>query len=192
MYKNNKKYGFTLTEVIIVLVILGALALILVPNMLKMAPDDHNIKYKKAFYTVQEIMNDIVNDNTICTGMVGAAGNEVQVADNQFLMSCTGVSLWQLFYDKLSTTQTDLNAGDNITTTNGMIWAIPTTPINNVNGDSINVSLDGKDPSDLTLRNSDNDRNKNGIFEIIINQSGKVTPGGNVEQNLLLEDPTKD
>ena len=62
----NRKNGFTLTEVIVVIVIIAALALILIPNMLSLMPDDHNIKYKKAFYTIQEIVNDIANE---CQGL---------------------------------------------------------------------------------------------------------------------------
>ena len=74
----NRKKAFTLTEVIIVLVILGALALILVPNMSRMMPDNHNIRYKKAFYTIQEIVNDIVNDPSVCQGLV----NTTNIAGN--------------------------------------------------------------------------------------------------------------
>ena len=43
--------AFTLTEVIVVIVMIAALAVILIPNMLNLMPDDHNIKYKKAFYS---------------------------------------------------------------------------------------------------------------------------------------------
>ncbi len=186
MHKNNKKYGFTLTEVIIVLIILGALALILIPNMLRMVPDDHNIKYKKAFYTIQEIMSDIVNDPEICTGLVGA--DRERVLDDQFLTSCTGTNadtLRNLIFNRLSTT--DAAATDDITTTNGMRWFIPSTQINAVNGAAINVSLDKKSPTD------ENVGANNGVFQIIINQNGKVTPGtDNGESDLLLSDPTKD
>ena len=57
-----RKAAFTLTEVIVVIVIIAALAVILIPNMLSLMPDEHNIKYKKAFYTIQEIINDIAKE----------------------------------------------------------------------------------------------------------------------------------
>ena len=116
--------GFTLTEVMVVLVILGALALILIPNFAKMMPDDHNIKYKKALYTIQEIMNDIVNDPNICTG-TDTDGNIIP--NNEFLKSCRDNNLRNAIAERLSTTEdidTTISISDknDIKTTNGMRW----------------------------------------------------------------------
>ena len=190
--------GFTLTEVMVVLVILGALALILIPNFAKMMPDDHNIKYKKAFYTIQEIMNDIVNDPNICTG-TDTDGNIID--NNVFLNSCGDNNLRNAIAERLSTT-TDIDttgnmSGENdIKTTNGMRWFIPDGTFSSLfstsgTSQAIIVSLDDNAPNNGS--NAETASADNGLFAIVINASGKVTPGTSAgEEDLLLKNPNAD
>lgn len=195
MKKHNLLKAFTLTEVIIVLVILGALALILIPNFAKMMPDTHNIQYKKAYYTIQEIMNDIVNDPSICTGMLDTDGDGVldtAVADNVFLTSCNG-NLRNVISDRLSTVQNE-DYDDDIQTTNNMRWFIPNDTFSTLftggASQTIIVSLDNNAPNNGANAVVANE--SNGIFGIVINANGKVTPGTTAnEQNLLLDNPNR-
>ena len=190
--------GFTLTEVMVVLGILGALALILIPNFAKMMPDDHNIKYKKAFYTIQEIMNDIVNDPNICTG----TDTDDNIIDNNvFLKSCGTNNLRNAIAERLSTTEeidttVDISDKNDIKTTNGMRWFIPNGEFSTLFSSSgtsqkIIVSLDDNDPNDGSNAKAANP--DDGLFEIVINASGKVTPGTTAgEADLLLKNPNAD
>lgn len=213
MFDNNLKLkkGFTLTEVIITLVILGALALILVPNMLKMIPDDHNIKYKKAFYTIQEIVQDMVNDPSVCSGM-DATDNPT----DKVLQTCGGLDLGTEICRRLSTTQqVDIGAGivdfncatpdhKAITpTTNNMNWNLGTEQLlNNTFADppnvyTIYVDVDGCNGGGCvgTARNA-----ATGVYRIMVDNTGRVTApntrnGGEAatnktEQQLLLDNPT--
>ena len=186
----NKK-GFTLTEVIIVLVILGALALILVPAMMKMMPDDHNIKYKKAFYTIQEIISDIINDPSVCQGMNAqvvdgeisysnmTAGNEDNILTtcaiiNNTAHTVTSRDLGDEIRERLNITAGSRNGL--LITTNGMVWNLPTKSlrdINNSNWDTdavIYVDVDGGGFVSPNAR----DESK-GWYRINIDASGQVT-----------------
>ena len=218
MFDNNLKLkkGFTLTEVIITLVILGALALILVPNMLKMIPDDHNIKYKKAFYTIQEIVQDMVNDPSVCTG-IDADGNPT----DKVLQTCGGLDLGIEICRRLSTIQrvtlargaaaVDFNCATQahraITpTTNNMNWNLGTERSLDVNFTDptaptnyrymILVDVDGCDYQNCvgTARNA-----TNGVYRIMVDNTGRVTAPNDrdadaattkTEQQLLLDNPT--
>ena len=184
MYNNIRNTNaFTLTEVIIVLVILGVLALILVPNIKNMMPNDHNIKYKKAFYTIQEIVNDITNDPTVCDGLNGGTA----VASNIYLSSCDGNARTQIF-ERLNTV--DENANVNITTTDGLIWYIPETTFSSLaEGGTIplTVSLSGADAYSNGAAVEENA--KNGIYKITISADGKVKPDGELGRDLLLSNP---
>jgi len=59
--KFNKK-AFTLTELIIALGVIGVLATILMPVITNMIPDQNAIMAKRAYYAVQTIVSDIIND----------------------------------------------------------------------------------------------------------------------------------
>ena len=214
----NRKTAFTLTEIIIVLVILGALALILVPNMSRMMPDDHNIKYKKAFYTIQEIVNDIVNDPSVCQGMNNdGAGNWTtppnEARQNNILTMCydgnAGRNLDVLICERLSTNQNCGAAGanTNILTTNGMRWNLPNRSLRDTNNANwatpaiIYVDVDGGSAAPGNNRNSNN-----GVYRIFVTADGRVqAPNNNLkqfagtaddtstttEQSLLIDNPTE-
>ena len=99
--------GFILTEVIVVIVIIAALAIISIPNMLSLMPDDHKIKYKKAFYTIQEIVNDIASE---CQGMEYDYTNNVwKEPSNQYKDN-----ILNFCYDTSSVTPTIKEPGEEI------------------------------------------------------------------------------
>ena len=201
----NRKDGFTLTEVIIVLVILGALALILVPNLSNIIPDDHNIKYKKAFYTIQEIINDIVNDPQYCSGY-DDEGNDISATPLAYCLDPSQPDfpayLDDVICERLSTTQVGECGGkgivdhnnDDVRTTNGMRWRLPETSLDSNFGTAIiYVDVDGGNNDLNAERNS-----KNGVYRIVVNSDGRVTApndndgdDGKSEQSLLLDSPTE-
>ena len=222
--KKNKKAktceGFTLTEIIVVIVIIAALALILIPNMLKMMPNDHNLKYKKAFYTIQEIVADIASE---CQGMTPGPGGSWTITNDEtnVLSYCydstpSAKTLENEICDRLSTTGTcPSNATDmkGILTTNGMRWNLIGT---RADGQSLGTS-EAWGPVTIYVdidgcgNNTDNNYTGNfgaanggtcvnpasstsnqeqGVYGISIRSNGKVTALGNAEQQLLLDKPT--
>ena len=217
----DRKDGFTLTEVIVVIVIIAALAIILIPNMLSLMPDDHNIKYKKAFYTIQEIVNEIAQD---CQGLYRSGGqwytieewNEDHPTDkldaDDVLSFCYDNSDNALTIDteickRLSTTGDCPTTGNvkNIQTTNGFKWRIDTSgnasnlgkgkPWGNSSGNVVNifVNLDGKDIVSTDTWAKQHDR---GTYLINVTSKGKVAVSSGTdfakERSYLLDNPTKD
>ncbi len=57
----NKK-AFTLTELLIALGVIGVLAAILMPVITNMMPDQNAIMAKRAYYTVQNVVSDMINN----------------------------------------------------------------------------------------------------------------------------------
>lgn len=215
--KENKKQvlnkalrGFTLTEVIVVIVMIAALAIILIPNMLNLMPDDHNIKYKKAFYTMQEIVNDIASQ---CQGMKNDGyGNWSTISETEaenVLQYCYRENYSRHLADEIcnrlsTTSECDTSVGGNdnkdIQTTNNMHWWIPQRILNtsftnsftiyvSVDGDTINNGIVSNYSSNITTNQN------NGIFRIIVTKTGKVqTPSASdgQEANYLMKNPTGD
>ena len=59
----SKKNGFTLAEIMIVLVIIGVLSAILLPVAIHSAPDENVMKYKKGNNTLGTVIRELVNSD---------------------------------------------------------------------------------------------------------------------------------
>lgn len=59
--KNFKK-AFTLTELLIALAVIGILVAILVPVIFNLMPDQNVLMAKRAYYAVQTVVSDLIND----------------------------------------------------------------------------------------------------------------------------------
>lgn len=55
--------GFTLSEVMITMGILGILAAFLIPAVFRTAPDTNRVMFKKAYYTLEQAVNKMINDD---------------------------------------------------------------------------------------------------------------------------------
>lgn len=58
------KKGFTLAETMITLGILGVLAAILIPSVMKLSPDNNKVMFKKAYYTLERAVTYMINNDT--------------------------------------------------------------------------------------------------------------------------------
>lgn len=58
----NRK-GFTLAEVMIAMGVLGVLAAILVPAIMTVAPNSEKVRFKKAYYTLEKAISNMINDS---------------------------------------------------------------------------------------------------------------------------------
>lgn len=59
------KYAFTLSEVLITLVLVGIIASILLPALIQNKPDKNKVLFKKAYTTVENIVTELVNDDRL-------------------------------------------------------------------------------------------------------------------------------
>lgn len=62
MKNKNQKTGFTLAEVLTTLSIIGVVAAIGIPMVMSKRPNNELVLCKKAYYTVERIVSELVND----------------------------------------------------------------------------------------------------------------------------------
>jgi len=137
----NKK-GFTLSEVMITIGVLGVLAALLVPAVVNNAPDNSKIMFKKAYYNIERITEDLINDNVnypadedcggpplnnmVC-GFSNFADGPAPAGTNKFCF---------LMADKLNTVAADCTTAMinsdmndwNFSTTDGIRWKMAIKP----------------------------------------------------------------
>lgn len=58
----NNKFGFTLAEVMVVLVTLGVLAAITIPAVIHIKPDNKKVMLKKAYSTFEQSIQNLINN----------------------------------------------------------------------------------------------------------------------------------
>ena len=75
--KFNKK-AFTLTELLIAVGVVGVLAVILMPVITNMMPDQNAIMAKRAYYTVQNVVSDMINNGECYPDTSKAADDSVR------------------------------------------------------------------------------------------------------------------
>lgn len=190
--------AFTMVEVLVVLIVLSALALILLPRMINLVPDDHAKKYKKAFYGMQQMIEDIIKDPEVCQGLrEDGFFNWVDPGDDaNALTVCMrvdgtgrpleGASLHSLMYKRYSFINANSRSRTNFIDASGVRWNIPAVTLDETFEDNatIYVSLDAKDfPSTLATNAAD------GIYGITISPDGRVMPATAVERALLSSNP---
>ena len=56
------KKSFTLSEIVIALAVLGIIVAACVPIILNMSPNKNDIMIRKAYYTTEQIISDLIND----------------------------------------------------------------------------------------------------------------------------------
>ena len=59
------KKAYTLSEVLVVLLVLGIIAAFIIPAVMRTAPDRASLLYKKTFYSLQEASQKLINDEKL-------------------------------------------------------------------------------------------------------------------------------
>ncbi len=75
---SNKKTGFTLAELLIVLAVLAVIAAVLLPTVFNSMPDENRLKFKKGYYTLKRTIDGMVNSEAynITDGNFGVILND--------------------------------------------------------------------------------------------------------------------
>ena len=126
-----KKFGFTLSELIVALGIIGVVAAITMPTLNNLIPDKRKVTVMKAYKTAVEITSEILADPTyynrrasnganFCVGL----GCDAQVLDNNpDLISARGAKKFYYIYtSKLYADSYDTGNKGYITTEDVMSW----------------------------------------------------------------------
>ena len=83
----SKKNGFTLAEIMIVLVIIGVLTAILLPVAIHSAPDENIMKFKKGNNTLGAVIRELVNsDEYYLNGDLGKMSNGEWVTKKDYFL----------------------------------------------------------------------------------------------------------
>lgn len=143
------KKGFTLSEVMITLGLIGVLSAILIPTVTKITPSNNKVMLRKANYTLQKTISTMINDDTnyppdqtgtstdtppatVERGFNYTAiptGSNVPTGNNKFCY---------LFTQSLNTVETvDCTVGSTwaFSTTDGILWTVYSTGFNLNAGD---------------------------------------------------------
>lgn len=63
------KKGFTLTELMIALTVIGILVAVVTPAIMKTRPNKNKMMVKKTFYTAEQVVSALINDTTVYPDM---------------------------------------------------------------------------------------------------------------------------
>lgn len=142
-----KKFrGFTLTELMIALSVIGILTAVVTPAVMRIRPNKNKMMIKKAYYTTENIVSNLLNDanfyedmsdNNDGTFLGFDVLNETKVQGNT-ISENSDKKFAELFMSRLNSKncQYDDNyTGDYkiCTTTDGMTWYIPKTKFGETN-----------------------------------------------------------
>ena len=126
----ERKKGYTLSEVLVVLALLGVLAAILLPAIARVRPDRNKMMFKKAYYTAERIVYELVNDDALYPSVSGKKGldylSSVTFGGNTY---SGNTKFCGLFVRKVNTVN-DYNScpeDGKFKTTDGVEWTLPTT-----------------------------------------------------------------
>jgi prepilin-type N-terminal cleavage/methylation domain-containing protein len=79
--------GFTLTELMVALTVIGILVAVVTPAIMKTRPNKNKMMVKKSFYTVEQIVNSLINDEQlypdmrdVCKNSAADEGNNIYCA----------------------------------------------------------------------------------------------------------------
>ncbi len=139
--KKNVKNGFTLAEVIITLSVVGVVAIVMIGVLGRVKPDEEKMMFRKAFYTVDKIVSELMYDEEIYPDSTDLTDTS-EVTYNGVTYSGTG-KFCKLFLAKLKVAEVvaDCSAdaserswydkqsfhggGSYFITTDGMAWSVP-------------------------------------------------------------------
>ncbi len=76
--------GFTLSELMVALAVIGILVAIVTPTIMKTRPNKNKMMIKKTFYTTEQIVATLINDARLYPDMREACEGGVETTDNYY------------------------------------------------------------------------------------------------------------
>ena len=192
--------GFTLTELMIALAVIGILVAVVTPTIMRTRPNKNKMMIKKAYYTTENIVNSLINDSALYRDMTEycrSNGPDENVAQGEY---CAYGFEWdeeveqdgekfsgndkfqQLFASKVNIASSDADL-KTFTTTDGIYWDFTDIssgwadgkthkPADNIKTLTIDVNGQGNGPD--CFQEDCADENDIDMFRIDIQSNGKM------------------
>jgi len=203
MLKN--KNAFTLGEVLIVLALFGALAAMILPNIAAIKPSKSKVLFKKAYYTAERMVYEIVNDEDLypsegdhtglantdevsymgnnysgTTKFCGLLGAKLNTTDTQ--LQCT-VDAYNQHSATCTAAQYAAGTCGSFTTTDGIVWYVPITAPADDSEMTIFVDTNGEKAPNCVSGTQGCTRPDR--FAIFVRADGKMHVEGTLEKEYL-------
>ena len=154
MKRLNK--AFTLTELLVALGVIAILTAILLPVIFNMMPNQNTLMAKRAYYTVQTVLSDLINDEACYPDKTASTSDKrIGFDDAAGSINCSNWNeshttqsseaaankLYTLFKDKLGL---GVNTNASFSTPDGMNWAFTSASFDSTasDGGSIKLTVD--------------------------------------------------
>lgn len=195
-----KKFrGFTLTELMIALAVIGVLVAVVTPAIMKTRPNKNKMMVKKTFYTTEQIVSSLINDERLYPDMTEACENPEGVEETENFYCAWGfdydspvkyegetytgnTKFRDLFKSKLNISKDE---GNKFTTTDGATWDLSgtigawekkKTSVSGAGTGTILIDVNGKDAPNA--READSDADDFDQYVIIVKANGKMNIAG--------------
>lgn len=211
MENKNFKYGFTLAETLIVLVVIGIIAILMI-NSIK-PPDQNKILFKKAYSTVEKTVQELVNDESLYPYDPNYPGfkntTSVPIPGGSGVKTNSEEKFAQLFAGKLNVVGGFTNGIEKrnnkfvFNTSDSIKWIVPAEEFTNkpqkiivvVDGSDLSVNskakhlknedCGGEGPSNLDEAKLTECKRIAKVFHIYVTYDGGVYCSDNVENSFL-------
>lgn len=191
--------GFTLSEIMITLAILGVLAAILIPVINSNRPDRNKSLFRKAYYVAERMVYEIVNDDDLYPTKAGTVGldntDEITYLNTEYgsnnSENAQKSKFCQIFARKVNTISDSVNCtADNTTfdktpsfiTTDGIAWYMPFSDFPQDEAQTIRVDINGETEPNCTFSADCPNPDR---FEIKLRADGKMFVEGEKEKEYL-------
>ena len=196
-----KKFrGFTLTELMIALAVIGVLVAVVTPAIMKTRPNKNKMMVKKTYYTTEQIVSSLINDERLYPDMTEACENPEGVEETANFYCAWGfdyksdakyegetytgdTKFRDLFKSKLNISE---DGGNKFKTTDGVIWDLTnttgdapnngwtarSTTVSGAGKGSILIDVNGEDAPNA--READSDADDFDQYVIEIKANGKM------------------
>ena len=91
--------GFTLSELMIAITVLGILTATVLPALLKNNPNQNKMMMKKAYYTLSSVVSELINDTSIYPGENGVCPDDPD-GGKYIGLECGGPSKFAYYFAK--------------------------------------------------------------------------------------------
>jgi len=162
----KKINAFTLSEVLIALLVLGIIIAASVPSIMRLSPNKNAAMMKKAYYTTETIINELINDayyypevNSAGTSTDGFNNTDNKTVAGTAITTNSTRKLQCLFASKLNIQESIAEvcaAGgtDVVTTMDGMTWNLGGLS-NGAAAGRVEIDVDGKNNGVNSYNGSD-------------------------------------